>query len=92
MCWLPSSNSQAWLFWDAQLGLPDADQILEILSRPGDVWHAGLRLGMAGLPGMIDFVSPTWMLNRDPEPSRVARADVDAIAVMLAEFNGHLAN
>jgi len=32
------------------------------------------------------------MLNRDPEPSRVARADVDAIAVMLAEFNGRVGN
>jgi D-alanyl-D-alanine carboxypeptidase/D-alanyl-D-alanine-endopeptidase (penicillin-binding protein 4) len=32
------------------------------------------------------------MLNRDPEPSRVARADVDTIAVMLAEFNGRVGN
>jgi len=34
------------------------------------------------------------MLNRyhSSDPSRTARADVDAIAIMLAEFNGHLAN
>jgi D-alanyl-D-alanine carboxypeptidase/D-alanyl-D-alanine-endopeptidase (penicillin-binding protein 4) len=32
------------------------------------------------------------MLNRYPDPTRTARADIDAIAVMLAEFNGHLAN
>jgi serine-type D-Ala-D-Ala carboxypeptidase/endopeptidase (penicillin-binding protein 4) len=30
------------------------------------------------------------MLNRDPEPSRVARDEVDAIAIMLAEFNGRV--
>jgi D-alanyl-D-alanine carboxypeptidase/D-alanyl-D-alanine-endopeptidase (penicillin-binding protein 4) len=30
------------------------------------------------------------MLNRYPDPGRTARADVDAIAVMLAEFNGRL--
>jgi D-alanyl-D-alanine carboxypeptidase/D-alanyl-D-alanine-endopeptidase (penicillin-binding protein 4) len=30
------------------------------------------------------------MLNRDPEPSPMARAEVDAFAVMLAEFNGRV--
>ena len=63
---LPTSTAQAWLFWDRALGVPQEDIILKAMTRPGDLWHAGLRLGMGGLPGLIDFVTPTWMLNRDP--------------------------
>lgn len=62
------SNSDAWLFWDPALGLPDQDLILAFLAQPADVWHAGLKLGLAGKPGLIDYVAPTWMLNRDPDP------------------------
>jgi hypothetical protein len=34
------------------------------------------------------------MLNRyhNSDPNRSARADVDAIAVLLADFNGRMAN
>jgi len=34
------------------------------------------------------------MLNRyhSPDPNRSARSDIDAIAIMLAEFNGHIAH
>jgi glycosyltransferase involved in cell wall biosynthesis len=63
-----SSRPDAWLFWDGYLGAPDPVAILGALERPGDLWHAGLRLGMAGLPEAIDFVAPTWMLNCDPSP------------------------
>jgi hypothetical protein len=66
---LPRSRAVAWLFWDGGLGAPDPARIEEALSRPGDLWHAGLRLGMAGLPRAIDHVASTWMLNRDPDPS-----------------------
>ena len=66
---LHSSNASAVLFWDCALGSPDPHAVSEIMSLPGDVWHAGLRLGTGGLPGLLDFVSPTWMLNRDPDPS-----------------------
>ena len=58
----------AWLLWGARLGMPDADRVRKALDLPGDVWHSGLRLGMHGLPGSIDYVEPTWMLNRDPDP------------------------
>ena len=58
-----------WLFWSARLGMPDPETITRAANRPGDVWHAGLRLGMAGLPRLIDFVNPVWMLNRDPSPA-----------------------
>lgn len=56
------------LLWDVTLGAPDAAPIAALLESPGDVWHAGLRLGTGGLPGVIDFIHPTWMLNRDPDP------------------------
>ncbi|CAG1015771.1 Putative glycosyltransferase EpsH [Anaerolineae bacterium] len=56
------------LLWDSTLEQPDPDLIARLAERPGDIWHAGLRLGMGTLPKTIDFVSPTWMLNRDPDP------------------------
>ncbi|MCC6972735.1 MAG: glycosyltransferase family 2 protein [Anaerolineae bacterium] len=56
------------LLWDSTLEQPDPDLIAQLAERPGDIWHAGLRLGMGTLPKTIDFVSPTWMLNRDPDP------------------------
>lgn len=65
---LPESSAQAWLFWDETLGSPDPDRIQRALERPGDVWHCGLRLGMGGLPGVIDHVTPTWMHARDASP------------------------
>jgi glycosyltransferase involved in cell wall biosynthesis len=63
-----SSPAAAWFFRDARLGVPDEAYLNRLLDRRIDVWHAGLKLGTAGAPGMIDFVQPTWMLNRDPEP------------------------
>lgn len=64
---LASSQATAWLFWDPGLGVPDPERILAALERPGDVWHAGLRLGMGGLPRLLDYVASTWMLNCDPD-------------------------
>ncbi len=65
---LRQTAADAVLLWDPRLGVPDHARILEALDRPGDLWHAGLRLGQAGRPAMIDYVHPTWMLNRDPSP------------------------
>lgn len=64
----PPRSPAALLFWDAALGQPDADLVAALLAGPGDVWHAGLRLGMAGLPSLIDFVDPVWRFNRDLNP------------------------
>jgi glycosyltransferase involved in cell wall biosynthesis len=64
---LPSSNADAWLFWHGELGAPNPRIIRDVMQRPGDVWHAGLRLGLSGQPGLMDFVSSTWMLSRDPD-------------------------
>src|SRR5262245_30570307 len=69
---LNKTDAIAFLFWDEKLGTPDESKIEEILQSRGELWHAGLRLGMQGLPGMIDFVRPTWMLNADPHPMNEA--------------------
>ncbi|HWZ85066.1 MAG TPA: glycosyltransferase family A protein [Thermoanaerobaculia bacterium] len=66
---LARSAAEAQLFWGSRLGAPNPARIEEALGRPGDVWHAGLRLGMGGLPAAIDFVAPVWMLNCDPDPA-----------------------
>ena len=60
------TDSEGLLFWDGALGAPNPQAVNEASSRRGDLWHAGLRLGMGGLPRMLDFVAPVWMLNRDP--------------------------
>lgn len=62
------STAAAWLFWDPTLGTPDEALARGLLAGPGDVWHAGLRLGQSGRPGLLDFVHPTWMLLIDPDP------------------------
>lgn len=60
------THADAWLFWDAQFGQPDETLIASLLRRKVDVWHAGLKLGMAGLPKILDFFHPVWVFNRDP--------------------------
>ena len=66
---LGSRDRAPWiLFWAPASGrVPDTESLQRLLDRPGDVWHAGLALGMGGLPRLIDFVAPTWMLNRNPD-------------------------
>ncbi len=66
---LSRSDAAYWLFWDGRLAAPSPRTIAEAAGRPGDVWHAGLRLGTGGLPSVVDFVQPTWMLNCDPDPT-----------------------
>ena len=81
---LAGSSADAMLFWSARLGRPDPRRVEATLGRPGDLWHAGLRLGTSGLPRSIDYVSPTWMLNRDPDPGIEAtswRVSFDACLV-----------
>ena len=69
---LSSRFPAAVLFWDSALGQPNPDFVAALLAGPGDVWHAGLCLGMSGLPGIIDFVDPVWRFNRDPRPDAPA--------------------
>lgn len=55
------------LFWDRQLPLPNPAIISAFESMRGDVWHAGLRLGLGGQPPLINSVESTWMFNCDPD-------------------------
>ena len=64
---ISQSDADAWLFWDPTLGSPPTDRALTLLlNSNGDVWHAGLKLGLQGHPEWINYVSPMWMLNCDP--------------------------
>lgn len=66
---LDDAPAQAWLWWDSTLGQPSVENVLRCLEKAVDVWHSGLCLGMNGLPRTLDFVAPTWMLNRDASPT-----------------------
>ena len=66
------SSADAVLCWDTRLPDPDGERCRILLAGRGDLWHAGLALGMGGQPGMIDFVAPSWMLNCD------APADIES--------------
>lgn len=63
------SRGDGVLLWDARLGIPNQATLERLLAGPGDAWHAGLRLGLAGCPAVMDFIHPIWMLNRDPDPN-----------------------
>ena len=62
---LDNSSCSAILFWDAQLGQPDETYIKDLLDKRADIFHAGLQLGVADLPKILNFVQPIAMLNRD---------------------------
>lgn len=60
------SDAEACLFWNAAEPLPAPELLKQLLEqRAVQVWHAGLKRGLSGLPGIIDFVSPCWTLNCD---------------------------
>lgn len=88
--------SEAVLFWDARLGYPDRELLDDVRARPGDMWHAGLLLGQGGRPGLIDFVHPVWLFNRDAAPDQEAtswRISLRACLVkrdMLRQLGGPL--
>jgi len=66
--WLKSTPAEALLFWDSALGQPDEDQVCKIFGESADLYHAGLSLGLAGIPRALDYTHPTWMFNCDPSP------------------------
>ncbi len=73
------------LFWMPVSGhVPGAESLHRLLNRPGDVWHAGLALGMGDVPRFIDFVAPTWMLNRNPDVAIEATSWRLSLAACLA--------
>src|SRR5258708_6001397 len=71
--WLKTTKADFVLFWDVALGPPPStDFLIKIIDSSIDVWHAGLKLGMRGLPSMMDFVEPVWTFNLDPAPNQEA--------------------
>jgi glycosyltransferase involved in cell wall biosynthesis len=62
-----TTNSDGWLFWDSTLPEPLPGIAARLIKEDGDIWHAGLKLGIEGQPVFLDYVAPTWMLNRDPD-------------------------
>ena len=69
---LLNTNADAILFWDPIFPLPPRGLMEHLLTSAADVWHAGLRMGLSGKPEMLNYVNPTWMLNRDPDPNKAA--------------------
>ncbi|MBK8023623.1 MAG: glycosyltransferase family 2 protein [Chloroflexi bacterium] len=63
---LQETTADGVLYWDARLGMPDESTIARLIELPGHMWHAGLCLGMAGLPRLMHYTRPTWMFNVDP--------------------------
>lgn len=52
------------LLWDASLNLPDIEQVKQLCDQPVDVWHAGVKLGLADFPDVINYIDPAWMYNK----------------------------
>ncbi len=65
---LVDSTADAVLCLDARLPLPAEELLRDLLAGPGDAWHGGLRLGLAGQPPLLDHVNPLWMLNASAPP------------------------
>jgi glycosyltransferase involved in cell wall biosynthesis len=59
------SASEWILFWDSALGEPHRLLIQQLIEKPVDAWHAGLKLGSGELPDCMNHVHPTWMYNKN---------------------------
>jgi glycosyltransferase involved in cell wall biosynthesis len=82
--WLARTTADALLFWDPRLGAPDFDRLQALLRGRGDVWHAGLRLGLQNQPGLLDFVAPNWMLTCDaPSDGEVTSWRISGCAALV---------
>ncbi|MBA3827746.1 MAG: glycosyltransferase family 2 protein [Taibaiella sp.] len=64
-CLVEQSDAKWILFWDYSLGAPDEKLILQLAEMPIDVWHAGLKLGLQGVPIALDYMEPAWIYNKD---------------------------
>lgn len=70
---LVAEGSAPWvLLWDPVLGEPDEAVLADLAADPRvDAWHAGIALGLGGLPDEHDYVHPTWPLTVDPGADEV---------------------
>lgn len=59
------SNADWVLFWDSNLGVINENLIATLVDSKTDVWHAGLKMGLTGLPDAINYINPAWIYNKD---------------------------
>lgn len=59
------SKAEWVLFWDCSLGIINEDLIATLIESKTDIWHAGLKMGLTGLPDVINYVNPAWIYNKD---------------------------
>lgn len=66
---LVKESKAAWvMFWDGTLGEINESLVASLAQTNMDVWHAGLRLGTAGLPNALSYINPAWIYNKDASP------------------------
>lgn len=58
-----TSDAEWVVFQDLNIGQADAQLIEELAAQPIDIWHGGLKCGVAHLPDVMNYVTPTWMYN-----------------------------
>jgi GT2 family glycosyltransferase len=80
-----AAGETSWILaWSPLLPLPDDALLEELTSGRVDAWHAGLALGLEGLPEEHDYIQPAWVLARDAPVEQEAvswRASLDALLV-----------
>jgi glycosyltransferase involved in cell wall biosynthesis len=61
-----ADNNREWvLFWDENIDIPSTTLLDQLTMSPVDVWHSGLKTGVANLPHVMNHVDPTWMYNKN---------------------------
>ncbi|MEZ5138962.1 MAG: glycosyltransferase [Acidimicrobiales bacterium] len=80
-----AAEGEGWiLLWDRSLPLPADDVLAELVAGRADAWHAGLVLGLSGVPDEHDYIQPTWPLALDAAPELASsswRASIGALLV-----------
>ncbi len=63
---------EAIFFIDNITDLPSEKLITELLSKPQEIFHAGLKSGLSEELEFLNFVNPTWMLQINPDKNSIA--------------------
>ncbi|MBS1772958.1 MAG: glycosyltransferase family 2 protein [Bacteroidetes bacterium] len=66
------SNAGWVCIWDSKLRLPSGDLLKSLADASVDAWHAGLKLGLQGLPETLDYIDPAWLYNADADDAIVS--------------------
>ncbi|MGI8940238.1 MAG: glycosyltransferase family 2 protein [Iamia sp.] len=71
------------LLWDPLLGEPAGDVVASLATGRADACHAGIALGLGGLPAEYDYIHPTWPLTCDPGPDEAGVSWRLSLAALL---------